>query len=114
VPRLPFEQLQGKPGESSAVKRARVEVAQQRQRERTGKLNSELDNKQIDAVCAITERDKRLLHQVMERFHLSARVYHRILKIARTIADLEGTGSISTAHLTEAIGNRRLDRKTSF
>ncbi|MEE8343196.1 MAG: ATP-binding protein [Gammaproteobacteria bacterium] len=110
VPRLPFEQLQGKPGESSAVVRKRVEAAQQRQRERSGKLNSVLDNQEIDRVCTITEKDKRLLCQVMEHFQLSARAYHRILKVARTIADLEGVEQLSTAHVTEAISYRCLDR----
>ncbi len=110
VPRLPFEQLQGEPGEASAVVRKRVEAAQQRQRKRNRKLNSVLNNKEIDKFCTITEKDKRLLHQVMERFQLSARAYHRILKVARTIADLEETGQITTAHLTEAIGYRCLDR----
>ncbi|MEE8342524.1 MAG: ATP-dependent protease, partial [Gammaproteobacteria bacterium] len=62
----------------------------------------------------ITEKDKRLLHQVMERFQLSARAYHRILKVARTIADLDGAKNISTAHLAEAIAYRRLDRSTGF
>jgi magnesium chelatase family protein len=110
VPRLPFEQLQGEPGEISAVVRKRVEAAQQVQRDRNGVLNSELNNKQIDTVCKIIENDKRLLHQVMERFQLSARAYHRILKLARTIADMEGVETILISHLTEAIGYRCLDR----
>ena len=114
VPRLPFEQLQGEPGESSAVVRERVEAAQQRQRKRSGKLNALLDNKGIDKACTITEKDKRLLHQVMERFQLSARAYHRILKVARTSADLEDVEQIATKHLTEAIGYRCLDRKPMF
>lgn len=110
VPRLPFEQLQGEPGEASSIVRKRVEVAQQRQQKRSGKLNAVLNNKEIDKFCAITEKDKRLLHQVMERFQLSARAYHRVLKVARTIADIEGKEEIDTAHLTEAIGYRCLDR----
>ncbi len=114
VPRLPFEQLQGECGESSAMVRRRVEAAQQRQRKRGEKLNAVLDNKEIDTVCTTTEKDKRLLHQVMERFQLSARAYHRILKVARTIADLDGEKNISTAHLAESIAYRRLDRSTGF
>ncbi len=110
VPRLPFEQLQGAPGESSEVVRERVEAAQQRQRKRSGKLSSVLNNKEIDKFCTITKKDKRLLHQVMERFQLSARAYHRILKVARTIADLDKSESIATEHITEAIGYRCLDR----
>ncbi|MEE8342671.1 MAG: YifB family Mg chelatase-like AAA ATPase [Gammaproteobacteria bacterium] len=110
VPRLPFEQLQGASGESSEVVRKRVEASQQRQRKRSEKLNALLDNKEIDKFCTITEKDKRLLHQVMERFQLSARAYHRILKVARTIADLEGVKKITTKHLTESIGYRCLDR----
>ena len=66
---------------------------------------------QTNAAGRTTEKDKRLLHQFMERFQLSARAYHRILKVARTIADIEGTEEINTAHLTEAIGYRCLDRK---
>ncbi len=60
----------------------------------------------------MAENDKRLSHQFMERFQLSARAYHRILKAARTITDLEGADNINTLHLTEAIGYRCLDRKT--
>ena len=89
VPRLPFEQLQGESGEASVVVRKRVEAARQQQYERN---------------------DKRLLRQVMERFQLSARAYHRILKVARTITDLDRSESISTAHITEAISYRCLDR----
>jgi len=110
VPRLPFKQLQGERGESTAIVRKRVEAAQKKQRGRDGTLNAMLNNSELEEVCKLTGDDQRLLHQVMERFQLSARAYHRILKVARTIADLDGTKNIYIEHVTEAIGYPCLDR----
>jgi len=91
-----------------------VEAARQLQRSKSGKLNAMLINNELEDVCKLTNDDQRLLHQVMERFQLSARAYHRILKVARTIADLEKTEEIATKQVTEAIGYRCLDRKLGY
>lgn len=93
--------------ESSAVVRARVEAAAQRQSGRQGKPNSRLDPGEIDAHCPIESPAQQLLRQAIERLHLSPRAYHRILKVARTIADLAGNGSITSPHVAEAIQYRR-------
>ncbi len=113
VPRLPQQALLGtpaEPGESSAQVRARVEAARARQQERAGRINAALANRQVEKFCRLDGTDQRLLEQAIERLGLSARAYHRILKVTRTIADLDGSDLICTAHLTEAIGYRRLDR----
>ena len=113
VPRIPFAELQGQPGESSARVRERVVAARARQRARAGELNARLDSRALEAHCALRAEDHALLGQVMERFRLSARSYHRILRVARTIADLEGAGAIGRPHLTEALGYRSLERTPS-
>ena len=110
VPRIPFAELQGQPGEPSARVRERVEAARGRQRARAGALNARLDSRALEVHCALRAEDHALLGQVMERFRLSARSYHRILRVARTIADLEGAGAIGRHHLTEALGYRSLER----
>ncbi len=98
------------PDETSRAVRARVEAARHRQMQRSNKPNAALKNKQVEKFCRLSDSDQRLLEQAIERLGLSARAYHRILKVARTIADLTGSEDINTAHLTEAISYRRLDR----
>lgn len=111
VPRVRHEDLQSlKPGESSADVRQRVESARSRQHGRQGKINNALNGREIDQHCILTEKDQNLLTNAMERFKLSARAYHRILKVARTIADLAESDMIRTTHLTEALSYRALDR----
>jgi magnesium chelatase family protein len=110
VPRMGFEDMQGPRGECSALVRERVAVTRARQLQRSGMLNSRLTHQQIDAVCILDDSDRQLLQQAMGRLQLSARAYHRILKLARTIADLDAAGNIRTPHLTEAINYRKLDR----
>ncbi|HAJ93228.1 MAG TPA: ATP-dependent protease [Gammaproteobacteria bacterium] len=110
VPRLSFAEMDGPPGESSAAVRARVVAAKDRQMQRSHTLNSQLDNRQLDSVCGLQQSDRLLLQQAMERLQLSARAYHRILKVARTIADLAGSLAIEQAHISEAINYRKLDR----
>jgi len=110
VPRVPYSELHGPPGEASAVVRARVSRARARQQTRARALNSRLTNRQIEQGCCLAEADRQLLQQAMERLQLSARAYHRILKVARTIADLAGSEHIGSAHLAESIGYRQLDR----
>ena len=111
VPPLPREMLHGSAeGETSAEVRARVNAAREIQLARGNAPNSMLTPRAIGRVCALSRADASLLEQATERLGLSARAYHRILKVARTIADLAGSDAIATAHLTEAIGYRRLDR----
>jgi magnesium chelatase family protein len=95
--------------EDSATVRARVVAARVRQVSRAGKANYLLDHEELSAFCALSDSDYQLLEQAITRFGLSARAYHRIIKVARTIADLADSASIETLHLTEAIGYRRLD-----
>ena len=98
-------------GETSDAVRARVEVAYRRQLERQGKPNSKLSTREIDTHCASDESGATLLKQAISRLGLSARAYHRVLKLARTIADLAGERSISGGQIAEAIQFRRFDRR---
>jgi len=96
--------------ESSAQVRQRVSAAKQRQDKRAGKANYLLQGKEIEKYCALQDNDYQLLEQAITRLGLSARAYNRILKVARTIADLAESEHIQTSHLSEAIGYRRLDK----
>jgi magnesium chelatase family protein len=108
VPALPAEDLQGAaPGESSADVARRVAAARDRQIARQGGPNSRLDNAGIDAHCACDDAGRQLLAQAVDRLHLSARAYHRILKVARTLADLARSDTIRREHLAEAVQYRR-------
>ena len=69
-----------------------------------------MNTREIERDCALSDADHRLLEHALERLGLSPRAYHRILKVSRTIADLVGSESIKTPHLTEAISYRTLDR----
>jgi magnesium chelatase family protein len=97
-------------GEASAQVRERVQAARERQRQRSGVANARLSTKQIEQVCALVDDDRRLLELAMQRLSLSARAAHRILKVARTIADLDGVERIGSGQLSEAIQYRCLDR----
>lgn len=97
-------------GETSAQVRLRVKAARDRQLARAGKPNSALSPKEIDRDCPLDASGRRLLEQVLTRLALSARAYHRILKVARTIADLAACDAIALDHLSEAVNYRRLDR----
>ncbi|KAB7769156.1 YifB family Mg chelatase-like AAA ATPase [Xanthomonas maliensis] len=111
VPRLPPHLLRnGAAGEDSATIRERVVQAHQRQLLRAGAPNARLDQAAIDRHCQLQADDQALLERAIEQLQLSARSMHRILRVARTIADLEGCADIATRHLTEAIGYRNLDR----
>ncbi len=111
VPAVPQEELaQRAGGETTAAIRARVEAARVRQIERQKKSNAKLTTREIDKWCATDEAGQALLKQALTKLGLSARAYHRILKVARTIADLGGASNITSSHLAEAIQYRRLDR----
>lgn len=111
VPRLPPAELRpdAPEGESSAVVRTRVTAAHARQQARGGRLNAHLSQAQTMADCRLAPRDQALLERAVEALRLSARAMHRILRVARTIADLDGSDAIATAHLTEALGYRQAD-----
>ncbi|HZX33023.1 MAG TPA: YifB family Mg chelatase-like AAA ATPase [Rhodocyclaceae bacterium] len=109
VPALPAETLQAKAeGEPSANVRQRVEAAIQRQQDRQGKPNARLTVAEVESHCQPDTKGADLLKQAMARLDLSARAYHRILKVARTIADLSGSPAIAAPHIAEAIQYRRL------
>jgi magnesium chelatase family protein len=114
VPRVPPKLLQQRtanPSEKSQQVRARVEQARTIQLARGGVPNSALTSIEVEQFCRLNPEATQLLHRAMEQLGLSARAYHRILKLARTIADLDNQKDINTAHLGEAIGYRRLDRR---
>lgn len=107
VPALPASDLQSaQQGESSGVVRERVIQAYQRQQARQGKLNSELSPSELDQFATLGEAESRILAMAQSRLNLSARGYHRVLRVARTIADLAGSERIQTAHLTESLSYR--------
>lgn len=112
VPRPPREALYGTAptGEDSATVRARVAAARERQLDRQGCLNSEMGQALIERYCTLNATDRQLLDTAMDRFRLSARSYHRILRVSRTIADLDGSARMTATHLTEALGYRAMDR----
>jgi magnesium chelatase family protein len=114
VPGLAPGELSGPPdadAPSSAQVRERVSAARQRQLRRMNKPNSALGSREVEKTCLLDDAGRRLIEQAMLRLGLSARAYHRVLKVARTIADLAGEANIGLAHLSEAIGYRRLDRE---
>lgn len=116
VPAVKYQQLtRGEPGEPTTVVRERVQRARDRQLERFGRENGTLCNahmsrKLLQAHCGLDSATLELLETAMRNMGLSARAYDRILKVARTIADLEGEDSIGPAAISEAITYRSLDR----
>jgi magnesium chelatase family protein len=111
VPRVEYEKLTDERlGEPSADIQARVEAARERQRQRfdrTGLMsNADMGPSEVRTFCRIDDAGKTLLRAAMHQLQMSARAYHRILKLSRTIADLAGSDGIETAHLAEAIQYR--------
>jgi magnesium chelatase family protein len=112
VPRLPQNSL--RPGqqinaESSQDVKQRVVAARERQMDRQRCANAHMTHADIDRHCRLDDTTHQLLETAVSKLNLSARGYHRILKVARTIADLQGALHIGTSHVTEAIGYRRLE-----
>jgi len=97
-------------GASSSEVRALVTAARERQAARQGKSNARLAPREIETHCVHDASGARLLAQAMARLSLSARAYHRILKVARTIADLADCDGIAASHIAEAVAYRRFDR----
>lgn len=112
VNRIPVSALRQKqqPGESSAHIIKRVIRCRAIQQKRQQHANAQLDNDQLEKYCQLSDDDHRILEEAVKRWNLSPRAYHRILRVARTIADLEETQGIHSQHLTEAISYRALDK----
>ena len=112
VPLLPQGSLQnsGDRGESSAMVREKVLKTRAIQLQRAGKINAHLTSKEIERDCKLEEKDALFLENALTKLGLSVRAYHRILKVSRTIADLEGEKQIHQRHLAEALGYRAMDR----
>ncbi|WP_417195674.1 YifB family Mg chelatase-like AAA ATPase [Bizionia sp.] len=114
---VPFEKLSDeRKGEASVEIRKRVTAAREKQTERfvdsdSVHYNAQMNVKQIRKYCKLDAASKELLKTAMERLNLSARAYDRILKVSRTIADLEASPSINGSHISEAIQYRSLDRE---
>ena len=120
APKVAYEDLEQNTvtagaAEDSAAIRARVMRAQEVQRERYGKegivYNAQLSGAQLDRFCATDDAGRDVLRRAFERMSLSARAYHKILKVARTIADLDGAEHITAVHFAEAVQYRNLDKK---
>ena len=111
VPVVTHEELERKgEGDPSATVRQRVAAARARQIERQGRANAALSSREVDRFCSTDARGVMVLKQAIARLGLSARGYHRVLKVARSIADLEGMKRISALQVAEAIQYRRFER----
>lgn len=114
--RVDLNRLQGAgKEESTETIRKRVEAARKIQEKRFRKksysFNSEMKAADVEQFCALGKREKHLMELAYSRLKLSARTYHRVLKVARTIADLEGCGEIQEKHISEALAYRFTERK---
>ena len=113
VPKLPaddFSKQVKDRGESSEIVRKRVLTARQLQLKRAGKTNAELGSKEVEHFCQLSTADQQFLQRAVEKLGLSLRTYHRVLKVARSIADLAGLAQIERQHLAEALHYRAFDR----
>src|SRR5260370_23925880 len=117
VPAVQYKELRGgAAAEGSTEIRARVMAARERQRQRFRKFgekiysNAQMTTRQVRSYCELGPDSERLLERAMQQQGLTARAHDRILKVARTVADLAGSESLAVAHLAEAIQYRTLDR----
>ena len=116
VPAVPFQELSAtRDGQSSAEMRGMVQQARQAQKLRFGpdsyRLNGRMSSRQVRHFCQLDEEGKGLLKSAVEGLGLSARAHDRILRVARTIADLAGDANVRGPHVSEALNYRILDRK---
>jgi len=110
VPSVPYKELRAREnGATSAQMRERIEAARDIQRRR-GFYNAHLPSGQVRRLCALDDAGERTLELAMRKLGLSARAHDRILKVARTIADLDDAASVTAKHLAEAVQYRSLDR----
>jgi magnesium chelatase family protein len=116
VPRINNRELDNQcpESESSYQIKQRIDKAFSRQQSRGPRSNAELNIKEIETFCLLKKSEKLFLEKAMNSLKLSARAYHRILKLARTIADIENSESIEAPHLGEAISYRNLDRFNNY
>jgi len=98
-------------GESSNLIKQRVTQARALQLKHREKLNSQLSSKEVEGYCAMDKEKMDFLISACEKLNMSARSFHRVLKLSRTIADMAGEEGINKAHLLEAVGFRSLDRR---
>ncbi|CAH0524262.1 YifB family Mg chelatase-like AAA ATPase [Vibrio hippocampi] len=112
IPALPKGVLAqgGERGETTSVVKQRVVDAREIMLARSGKVNSLLTNRELERDCRLQSEDAEFLEAALHRLGLSVRAYHRIIKVARTIADLSGQAEIKKPHLAEALGYRAMDR----
>jgi magnesium chelatase family protein len=114
VPAVPYRELRGQvEGTSSASMRDQVAAARDRQDARfAGRrlTNARMSHRQVKKFCALDDAGESLLKQAMQEMGLSARAHDKILRVARTIADLEGSDNVTATHLSGAVQYRRLDR----
>ena len=112
IPALPQGTLAngGDRGESTQEVRLRVLQAREVMLARSGKVNALLQSREIERYCQLEKADAEFLESALHRLGLSIRAYHRIIKVARTIADLQGEDRIQRVHLAEALGYRAMDR----
>lgn len=112
VGRLPKRALRanGSGGDDSATVRRRVVQARSLALDRSGACNAALEGEQLEAICRTSDEGLSLLDEAIERFGLSVRAYHRVLRVSRTIADLAGAGSVGAAHVAEALSLRALEQ----
>lgn len=116
VPAVPYKDLKAPQGQlGSSVMRGRVLAAREIQDARYAALplrtNADLSGRQLNSFCKLTEAEHAFLENVVKSLGLSARAYTRVLRIARTVADLEGDALIRVEHLAEAVNYRNLDRR---
>jgi magnesium chelatase family protein len=111
LPRLPASMLTRRSGEVETSATVRVRVAQAREvaLARSGVVNALLDDKQLRQHCQLDKGDRKLLETAIDQLGLSARAYHRVLRVSRSIADLAGDAAISRPQLIEALGYRQIN-----